>query len=180
MKKWHIAAMILIALLAGLGIVLMFIGMNGDAKPVASEIIVEPDLEMAKREIKEQENQDLEEMLTAFAEVIYTYDTRERLFYEGAQSFMTEEGYQMLMPFSAGEEIDKEEPLPAAVISSLKEVSFYYRSSDKDNAQVMMEANFTLSRSGNGTILQYTKLSLKETENGWKIDGYETVDTIER
>lgn len=179
MKIWHIVALLLIVVLAGVGIVLMSMGMRGEAEPVVSEMAVGPDLDIKRGGSEEQENETLEEMLKAFAEVIYTYDTRERLFYEGAQSFMTDQGYQMLVPLSTGEKI-QEEDRPAAVISSLRKVSFYYGLSDKSHMQVMMEADFSLSRSGNGKILQYTKLFLKETGTGWKIDGFETVDTIEQ
>lgn len=177
MRKWHIAGLLLAALLAAIGGVVICAGgrkpYEGPAA-VGMAAVQEKEDEMAVTE-----HVGLEEMLTRFAEVIYNYDTRERRFYEGAEPCMTGQGYQMLVPFSAGEEPEEKER-PAAVISSLNDVSYYYNFTDDSNVQVMMEARFSLSRSGHGEILQYTKLSVKETEEGWKIDAYEPVATMER
>lgn len=183
MKKWHIAAVILVVLFAAAGCVLTAVGIHGKTELAASVTAEPKQLETVEVDPGPVHTYYVprEEMLARFAEIIYTYDTRERLFYEGAQTYMTEAGYRMLVPFSAGEELeDKEENRPAAVISTLNEVSFYYKELEAGSAIVMMEAGFALARSGNGEILQYTKLSIKETKDGWKIDAYEPVDTIER
>lgn len=179
MRKGHIIALLLIVLLAGAGIALLCAGVSGSKIPVTAGTSEEPEAKK-EEELAGKEDISLEEMLTRFAEMVYTYDTRERQFYEGASAFMTENGYQMLVPFSAGEGAGEGEDRPSAVVSALNEVSCYYKLLDQGNIQVLMEAAFTLSRSGNGEILQYTKLKVKQTENGWKIDNYEPVDTIER
>lgn len=177
MKKRYIAALMAVVLFAVTGAVLMATSMGREAGPAAVGVSTEPEIGNPPAE---KADMDLEDGLNRFAEVIYTYDTRERRFYEGARSYMTEQGFQMLVPFSAVEEEEEEEEHPAAVVSSLNDVSYYYRFLDENNVQVMMEADFTLSRSGNGKILQYTKLFLEKTGSGWKIDAYEPVDTIER
>ena len=177
MKKWYIAALMAMVLFAVTGAVLIATGMGREAEPTAVGTGTEP--EISNEPVGGDEG-SLEDELNRFAEVIYTYDTRERRFYDGAQPYMTEQGFRMLVPFSAGEEAGEEGEHPVAVVSSLNDVTCYYRLLDENNVQVIMEADFTVSRSGNGKILQYTKLFLEKTENGWKIDAYEPVDTIEQ
>lgn len=182
MKKWKIIApLMLVVLFAGAGLWLMGAGIRTTNEPAVAEAAVEPDQGTGGTEAPEDlEPGNLEEVLTQFANMIYTYDTRERSFYDGAQSFMTEQGYQMLVPMSAGEEAVEEDSHLVAVVSALKEVTFYYQYLSENEALIMMEANFSLSRGGNGSIWQYTKLSVLATQTGWKIDGYEPIDTIER
>ena len=47
-----------------------------------------------------------EETLRALAEILYTYDTRERMFYEGAERYMTDKAYEQLVPLQDTEEED--------------------------------------------------------------------------
>lgn len=123
--------------------------------------------------------QSPEQLLQAFAEVLYTYDTRERRFYEGAEAFMTSQAFSELKPASAGEITESGEEIPA-VVSSLQEARCYYSFFSESEAEVIMESRFTLSRSGNGQILQYVKLGIEKQENGWKITGISVLDTLEQ
>lgn len=125
------------------------------------------------------EEQSPEQFLQEFAEVLYTYDTRERRFYEGAEAFMTSQAFAELKPASAGELAESGEEIPA-VISSLQEARCYFSYFSESEAEVIMESSFTLSRSGNGQILQYVKLGIEKQENGWKITGISVLDTLEQ
>lgn len=160
----------------------MAVAMRERIEPVAAVTIETTNLTTEEPDAAILEYAPPEEMLIRFAEVIYTYDTRERRFYEGAQPYMTEAGYQMLVPLSAGEEREDrgEEEVHPAVISNLNQVSFYYKDMSEGSKQALMEAAFSLSRSGNAEIIQYTKLFIIKMEDGWMIDNYEPVDTIER
>ena len=65
-----------------------------------------------------------EETLRALAEILYTYDTRERMFYEGAERYMTDKAYEQLVPLQDTEEED----LPVRqMVSRLKEITCYFR-----------------------------------------------------
>ncbi|MCH5249988.1 MAG: hypothetical protein J1E98_08645 [Lachnospiraceae bacterium] len=133
--------------------------------------------EEAPRE--QEDRQAPEQFLHAFAEVLYSYDTRERRFYEGTEAFMTPQAYAELKPASAEELTESGEEIPA-VVSSLQETRCYYSYLSESEAEVIMESRFTLSRSGNGQILQYVKLGIEEQENGWKITGINVLDTLEQ
>ena len=128
---------------------------------------------------EQEDGQTPEQFLQAFAEVLYSYDTRERRFYEGAEAFMTPQAYAELKPASAEELAESGEETPA-VVSSLQEARCYYSYFSESEAEVIMESRFTLSRSGNGQILQYVKLGIEEQENGWKITGINVLDTLEQ
>lgn len=120
-----------------------------------------------------------EQFLQEFAEVLYTYDTRERRFYEGAEAFMTSQAFAELKPASAGELAESGEEIPA-MVSSLQEARCYFSYFSESEAEVIMESRFTLNRSGNGQILQYVKLGIEKQENEWKITGISVLDTLEQ
>lgn len=129
---------------------------------------------------REQERSQMpEQFLQAFAEVLYSYDTRERRFYEGAEAFMTPQAYAELKPASAGELMESGTESPA-VVSSLQEARCYYSCFSESEAEVIMENRFTLNRNGNGQILQYVKLGIEKQESGWKITGINILDTLEQ
>lgn len=128
---------------------------------------------------EQEDGQTLEQFLQAFAEVLYTYDTRERRFYEGTETFMTPQAFAELKPASAGELAESGEEIPA-MVSSLQEARCYYSYFSESEAEVIMESCFTLSRSGNGQILQYVKLSIEKQNNVWKITGINVLDTLEQ
>lgn len=121
---------------------------------------------------------ELDEMLQAFAKVIYTYDTRERKFYEGAENYTTAQAYQRLLPFE--EEETEADMNTVAVLSALEESSCYYQLHSKTQADVIMESIFSLSASKNGNIVQYLKLSVERQEDQWKITDIIILDTIEQ
>lgn len=149
-------------------------------KGTEKEKALEGDAAGQEEEPSEQAGvQSKEQFLQSFAEVLYTYDTRERRFYEGAEAFMTSQAYAELMPFSVEEETESGET-PPAVISSLQEAKCYYFCDSNTETEVIMESRFTLSRSGNGHILQYIKLSIENHENEWIITSISVLDTLEQ
>ena len=129
--------------------------------------------------LEQSAGQDPEQFLQSFAEVLYTYDTRERRFYEGTEAFMTPQAYAELVPFSVGESMESGEKIPA-VISSLREAKCYYCCFSETEAEVIMESCFTLNGSGNGQIMQYIKLNIEKQSNEWKITGINVLDTLEQ
>lgn len=128
---------------------------------------------------EQEDGQTPEQFLQAFAEVLYSYDTRERRFYEGAEAFMTPQAYAELKPVSA-EELAESGEEPPAVVSFLQEARCYYSYFSELEAEVIMESRFTINRSGNGQILQYIKLGIEKQESGWKITGINVLDTLEQ
>lgn len=135
--------------------------------------------EIDQREESVVYEQAPEDLLQSFAEVLYTYDTRERRFYEGTERFMTSQAYEELKPFSAEEEEEDGENGPV-VVSTLQEAKCYYCYFSESEAEVIMESRFTLNSSGNGYILQYIKLTVAKQDDEWKITGIEVLDTLER
>ncbi len=129
--------------------------------------------------LEQTSGQEPEQFLQSFAEVLYTYDTRERRFYEGTEAFMTPQAYAELAPLSAEDVTESGENIPA-VISSLQEAKCYYSCFSETGAEVIMESCFTLSGSGNGHILQYIKLNIEKQNNEWKITGINVLDTLEQ
>lgn len=129
--------------------------------------------------IEQAGGQSPEQFLQSFAEVLYTYDTRERRFYEGAEVFMTPQAYAELIPFTSGELAESGER-PPAVVSSLQEAKCYYSCPFGTEAEVIMESRFTLSRSGNGQVMQYIRLCIEKQNDVWKITDIRVLDTLEQ
>lgn len=129
--------------------------------------------------LEQTAGQEPEQFLQSFAEVLYTYDTRERRFYEGTEAFMTPKAYAEFAPFSDEDMAESGEKIPA-VISSLQEAKCYYSCFSEAEAEVIMESCFTLSGSGNGKILQYIKLNIGKQDNEWIITGISVLDTLEQ
>ncbi len=128
---------------------------------------------------EQADEQDPGQFLQSFAEILYTYDTRERRFYEGTEAFMTPQAYAELVPFPVEDLMESGEKIPA-VISSLQEAKCYYSCISETGAEVIMESRFTLSGSGNGQILQYIKLNIEKQSSEWKITGINVLDTLEQ
>ena len=131
-----------------------------------------PSQQMTMMDIQEE----LQDRLYSFAQVLYQYDTAERKFYEGAEEYMTSQAYGKLYPVSAQEEDGQ------AVIhvrSTLMEVNSYafYESSTK--ADVILESRFSLSQGTNGSLTQYLRLTLEWQEGVWMITECQIIDTLE-
>ena len=152
---------------------------KGDTGEEAAQRGDAPEEEEASLGLDRAGGQTPEQFLQAFAEVLYTYDTRERRFYEGAEAFMTSQAYAELKPASA-EELTESGGETPAVVSTLQETRCYYSCFSESEAEVIMESRFTLNESSNGQILQYVKLGIEKQENGWKITGISVLDTMEQ
>lgn len=126
--------------------------------------------------VQVQKNESLEDVIQNFAETIYSYDTSQRNFYEGAEQYMTQEGYDRFVPLR--DETQEEEIEDVIQMSShLQELNCYYKPVDS-RAEVIVEAWFTLSGTGEFRIRQLIKLSVVQTD-GWKIDDCIVLDTME-
>lgn len=120
--------------------------------------------------------EELCERLGGFAEVLYEYDTSERMFYEGAELYMTDKAFQMLRPPDAA---GRGEGQGARVQSSLISTDIYAYYDSEVNAEAIMESLFTLSKAANGSVTQYLKLSLEKAEGQWVITECYVIDTLE-
>lgn len=118
-----------------------------------------------------------EETLRAFAEILYTYDTRERMFYEGADRYMTDKAYEQLVPLQDAEE----ENIPVRqMVSRLKEITCYFRPTAKGKIEAMAEVWYQLSGTGDYGVRQILKLVVVEDEDGWKVSECTVLDTMEQ
>ena len=120
--------------------------------------------------------EELQDRLSSFAQVLYQYDTAERKFYEGAEEYMTQQAYGKLYPMSAQEEDGQ---AAIRVRSTLMDVNIYafYESSIK--AAVILESQFSLSQGTNGSLTQYLKLTLERQKGVWMITECQIIDTLE-
>lgn len=117
-----------------------------------------------------------EDTIRKFAEVIYTYDTRERPFYEGAEQYMTAEAYETLVPLQDPGE--SEEP-PVQMTSKLENVSCYYNMSNNSPMEAIVDVEYTLSGMGDFRNHQLLKVVLVYTD-GWRISECTVMATIEQ
>lgn len=122
------------------------------------------------------EQAELYERLHAFAQVLYEYDTDERMFYEGAEDFMTQEAYQMLRPEVMAEDGGQQR---IRMQSRLIGVNVYACYKEGTGADVIMESQFSLSHGTNGYLTQYLKLSMDKQDGLWMITVCSVIDTIE-
>ena len=169
-------ATILVVLLFLTGTYLLVTSRDGTGEDLSQTEVA---AEQEEDPLEQASMQEPELFLQSFAEVLYTYDTRERRFYEGTEAFMTPQVYAELAPLSAEDETESGENIPA-VISSLQEAKCYYSCFSETEAEVIMESCFTLSGSGNGQILQYIKLNIEKQDNEWIITGINVLDTLEQ
>lgn len=124
---------------------------------------------------EEQKTISLEETIQEFAEIIYSYDTSQRNYYEGAAKFMTQEGYDRFVPL---QDSTQEEEEAVQMSSRLQEINCYYKPVDNSRAEVIAEVWFTLSGTGDFRIRQLIKLEVVR-DDGWKIDDCIVLDTME-
>lgn len=164
-------------------IVLMFIMMLSLLACMAAALLIGMPKGQVQKEdigIKAEERKEVEpsaeETVRKFAEVLYTYDTSKRMFYEGAKEYMTQEAYESIVPMSG----EAEEEYPAnRMVSELMELTCYFRTVEKGHVESIAVVWYRLSGSGNFGIRQIVELSLVQ-ENGWKIDRCTVLDTMEQ
>lgn len=134
-----------------------------------------------EREQKEEKETDpelsAEETLRSLAEILYTYDTRERMFYEGADQYMTDKAYEQLVPLQD----TGEEKLPVRqMVSQLKEMTCYFRPAAEGKMEAIAEVWYQLSGTGDYGIRQILKFVLVEDGDGWKVSECTVLDTMEQ
>ena len=139
--------------------------------------VMEPEENQEQNPVKEeQEILSPGETIQQFADVIYTYDTSERPFYEGAEEYMTPEAYEVLVPMQDPEETDG---APIKMTSKLDSVTCYYKVSDSPQVEAIADVEYSLSGMGDFRNHQFLKLVLTYTD-GWKISECTVLATIEQ
>lgn len=118
-----------------------------------------------------------EEAVRQFAEVVYTYDTRERQFYEGVEDYMTAEAYAALVPLQDPDEAGEDAPIQ--MISELEGITCYYNMSENAGLEGIAEIEYSLSGMGDYSNMQLLKFALVYAD-GWKISECTVLATIER
>lgn len=177
MRHWNIIAVVCFAVMAVAFCCLVLYPEGGEGDRAEPEISGEdPEAEKPARETGVQE--DLSARLAGFARIIYEYDTLERKFYVGAQDYMTEDAFGSFAPL-AGEGGD-DGPEDVRVRSCLLETKSYYCFLDESHAEAVMESRFTLSAGGNGSLIQYLKLSVEKENGVWLITDCHVIDTLEQ
>lgn len=119
-----------------------------------------------------------EETIRGLVEVLYTYDTSERMFYEGAETFMTREAYETIVPLADGED-DSGEMQVNRMVSELQELTCYFRTAEQGRVEALAVIWYRLSGSGEFGIRQIVRMSLVQ-EDGWKINECTVLDTMEQ
>jgi len=119
-----------------------------------------------------------DEVIHAFVELMYTYDTSERMFYEGTEEYMTQAGYEMIVPFVGEEDSDAEPEI--RMVSKLLEVHcFYQRATEPDREEAIVEVWSTVSGTGSYRIRNLLRIELVQQEDGWKINSCTVLDMLE-
>lgn len=124
-------------------------------------------------------NQSLEDTIHAFAEVIYTYDTRERPYYEGAGQYMLKDAYEIILPLPADAGDEAGADTAVNVSSKLNEMTCYYREVDAKNVEILAEVWYSLSGTGDFKVRQIVKIAAVYQDE-WKIKACTVLDTMEQ
>ena len=136
-------------------------------------------VEMQTQEMKEViEKIGLDEMLEEFFQVVYTYDTQERNYYEGADAYMTQEAYEKICPLPDNN-LQEESYEPVHMVSSLQDYQCYYAKSEDENTEIMADVWYTVTGTGGYQIEQIVVIKAA-FDDGWKITDYEVIDTLEQ
>lgn len=120
----------------------------------------------------------IEMVLNGFADTIFNYDTRERRYFEGADAYMTKNGYEKFKPLVIEEEGDQiPDPLP--VISKLQSMKLYYSEISNNKVEVVMEADISFSAAESNSILEYLKFTVEKHNEEWLISDCNVFATIQ-
>ena len=109
-----------------------------------------------------------------FFSVIYEYDTSERMFYEGAEGYMTKEAYEQLVPMPSEEVMDDGF---FHMQSSLENYLIYKREISETEVGLVAEIHFSVSGSGFYTQRQIVKLCMQLEGKQWIITECSVLDT---
>ena len=109
-----------------------------------------------------------------FFSVIYEYDTSEKMFYEGAEVYMTKEAYEQLVPMPSEEVMDDGF---FHMQSSLENYLIYKREISETEVELVAEIYFSVSGSGDYTQRQIVKLCMQLEGKQWIITECSVLDT---
>lgn len=145
-------------------------GLSGAQKPEEGKRLEVPE--------KPEEVLSPEETIRGLVEVLYTYDTSERMFYEGAETFMTREAYEAIVPLADEEDMSGDLQVNR-MVSELQELTCYFRTAEQGQVEALAVVWYRLSGSGEFGIRQIVRMLLVQ-EEGWKIDECTVLDTMEQ
>ena len=123
---------------------------------------------------KDSEIEPPETVAGEFFSVIYEYDTSKRLFYEGAEAYMTKVAYEQLLPMPSEESADD---VFLHMQSSLENFLIYKREISETEVELMAEIHFSVSGSGKYTQRQIVKLRMQMENRQWIITECSVIDT---
>lgn len=144
------------------------------AAKMGQETIKKETEKESERQQEEIQVMSAEDTIRAFADLIYTYDTSERHFYEGTEVYMTEAAHERMVPMQSEEPDTK----IRSMSSKLLDITAYYRMEDENHISVLAEVWYRLSSSGKYRCRQLIKMQLMK-EDKWLISDYTVLDTME-
>ena len=165
-KKWIILVIYLLAVVGAM--VGLFMTLPDEPKEVKIE-----GANVKVEELK-SETRSPETVAGEFFPVIYEYDTSKRLFYEGAEAYMTKEAYEQLLPMPSEEGTDD---VFFHMQSRLENFLIYKREISETEVELMAEVHFSVSGSGEYTQRQIVKLRMQLENGQWIITACTVMDT---
>lgn len=165
-KKWIILVIYLLVVVGAMAGLIMTLP-DEPKKATMEETCVEV-VEM------DSEIESPETVAGEFFSVIYEYDTSKRLFYEGAEVYMTKEAYEQLLPMPSEESTDD---VFFHMQSSLDNFLIYKREISETEVELMAEVHFSISGSGKYTQRQIIKLRMQMENRQWIIAECSVIDT---
>ena len=165
-KKWIILVIYLLLVVGAM--VGLFITLPDEPKKV---VIEGSKVEEVERNSK---TESPEIVAGEFFSVIYEYDTSMRLFYEGAEAYMTRDAYEQLLPMPSE---DNTEDVFFHMQSRLEDFSIYKREISETEVELMAEVHFSVSGSGEYTQRQIVKLRMQLENEQWIITACTVMDT---
>lgn len=178
MKLKILGIFISIVVVLMLGVIIVFL-MSAEKKTTDKKEqshTVENSLEEAG---EQSDLERIETVLKGFADTIFVYDTRQRRYYEGAEKYMTQRGYEKFKPLEIDMTESNDIPQPVPVISNLQEVNFYYKAVNSQEIEVIMEADVLFSSTGKNSNREYLKLQMEKSNSEWLISECEIVATMD-
>lgn len=165
-KKWIILVIYLLVVVGAMAGLIMTL--PDEPKEAAMEGTCVEVVEM------DSEIESPETVAGKFFSVIYEYDTSKRLFYEGAEAYMTKEAYEQLLPMPSVESTDD---VFFHMQSSLESFLIYKREISETEIELMAEVHFSVSGSGKYTQRQIIKLCMQLENRQWMITECSVIDT---
>lgn len=165
-KKWIILVIYLLLVVGAM--VGLFITLPNEPKKV---VIEGSKVEVVERNSK---TESPETVAGEFFSVIYEYDTSTRLFYEGAEEYMTRDAYEQLLPMPSE---GNTEDVFFHMQSRLEDFLIYKREISETEVELMAEVHFSVSGSGEYMQRQIIKLRMQLENEQWIITACTVMDT---